>query len=135
MKNKENEKIMKQNTCRTIVNIPIELDQAFREMAVKRGIAKIAIGTRSAVFAPFENLGLIIIDEEQEHTYKSESTPRYHTREVAKFRVKEHNCLLLLSSATPDVETYYHAQQGTYSFNKLNLLSKTFLYFSTVCNA
>jgi len=86
---------------------------------VKRGIAKIAIGTRSAVFAPFENLGLIIIDEEQEHTYKSESTPRYHTREVAKFRVKEHNCLLLLSSATPDVETYYHAQQGTYSFNKL----------------
>lgn len=87
---------------------------------VKRGIAKIAIGTRSAVFAPFENLGLIIIDEEQEHTYKSESTPRYHTREVAKFRVKEHNCLLLLSSATPDVETYYHAQQGTYSFNKLS---------------
>lgn len=87
---------------------------------VKRGIAKIAIGTRSAVFAPFEKLGLIIIDEEQEHTYKSESTPRYHTRDVAKFRVKEHNCLLLLSSATPDVETYYYATQGIYSLNKLS---------------
>ena len=86
---------------------------------VKRGIAKIAIGTRSAVFAPFENLGLVIIDEEQEHTYKSESTPRYHAREVAKFRVNEHKCLLLLSSATPDIETYYKAQTGVYSFNKL----------------
>lgn len=86
---------------------------------VKRGIAKIAIGTRSAVFAPFEKLGLVIIDEEQEHTYKSESTPRYHAREVAKFRVNEHKCLLLLSSATPDIETYYKAQTGVYSFNKL----------------
>ena len=87
---------------------------------VKRGIAKIAIGTRSAVFAPFEKIGLIIIDEEQEHTYKSESTPRYHTRDVAKFRVKEHNALLLLSSATPDVETYYYATQGIYSLNVLS---------------
>ncbi len=87
---------------------------------VKRGIAKIAIGTRSAVFAPFENLGLIIMDEEQEHTYKSESTPRYHAREVAKFRVNQHKALLLLSSATPDVETYYYAKQGRYSLNKLD---------------
>ncbi len=87
---------------------------------VKRGLAKIAIGTRSAVFAPFENLGLVIIDEEQEHTYKSESTPRYHAREVAKFRVNEHKCLLILSSATPDIETYYKAQKGIYSFNKLS---------------
>ncbi len=86
---------------------------------VLRGIAKIAIGTRSAVFAPFENLGVIIMDEEQEHTYKSESSPRYHAREVAKFRVAQHNALLLLSSATPDVESYYHAVSGRYSLNKL----------------
>lgn len=86
---------------------------------VKKGIAKIAIGTRSAVFAPFENIGLIIMDEEQEHTYKSECTPRYHAREIAKFRVNEHNALLLLSSATPDVETYYNATTGRYSLNTL----------------
>lgn len=86
---------------------------------VKRGAAKIAVGTRSAVFAPFENIGLIIMDEEQEHTYKSESTPRYHARDVAKFRAKEHNCLLLLSSATPDVESYYYATSGRYSLSRL----------------
>ena len=86
---------------------------------VKKGIAKIAIGTRSAVFAPFENIGLIIMDEEQEHTYKSECTPRYHAREIAKFRVNEHNALLLLSSATPDIETYYNAVTGRYSLNTL----------------
>jgi primosomal protein N' (replication factor Y) len=63
---------------------------------IKNGDALIAIGTRSAVFAPFKELGLIIIDEEQEHTYKSEKTPRFHAREVAKFRAVQHNALLLL---------------------------------------
>ena len=87
---------------------------------VLRGIAKIAIGTRSASFAPFKNLGLIIMDEEQEHTYKSESSPRYQARDIAKFRAVEHNALLLLSSATPDIESYYNAQTGRYSFNKLS---------------
>lgn len=86
---------------------------------VLRGKAKIAVGTRSAVFAPFSSIGLIIMDEEQEHTYKSENSPRYHAREVAKFRVKEHNALLLLSSATPDIESFYHARTGRYSLNKL----------------
>ena len=86
---------------------------------VLKGKAKIAVGTRSAVFAPFKNIGLIIMDEEQEHTYKSESSPRYHAREVAKFRVNEHNALLLLSSATPDIESFYHAKTGRYSLNKL----------------
>lgn len=86
---------------------------------VLKGIAKIAIGTRSASFAPFKNLGLIIIDEEQEHTYKSESNPRYHARDIAKFRAAENNALLLLSSATPDIESYYNAQTGRYSLNKL----------------
>ena len=84
-----------------------------------RGKAKIAVGTRSAVFAPLRNIGLVIIDEEQEHTYKSESTPRYHAREVAKFRVAENNALLLLSSATPDIESFYHAKTGRYSLNTL----------------
>ncbi len=87
---------------------------------VKNGDAKIAIGTRSAVFAPFENIGLIIMDEEQESTYKSESTPRYHAREVAKFRITKHNALLLLSSATPSVESFYNALNGRYSLSVLN---------------
>ncbi len=86
---------------------------------VKNGEAKIAIGTRSAVFAPFGNLGLIVIDEEQEHTYKSEMSPRYHARDVARFRCAYNNALLLLSSATPSVETYKNAIDGKYAFVKL----------------
>lgn len=86
---------------------------------VKNGYAKIAVGTRSAVFAPFDNIGLIIMDEEQEYTYKSESSPRFHAREVAKYRCSKHNCLLLLSSATPSVESFYNCQKGRYSINKL----------------
>ncbi len=90
---------------------------------VKKGIAQIAIGTRSAVFAPFEDVGLIIMDEEQEYSYKSESSPRYHAREIAKFRCAQCNSLLVLSSATPSIETYYYAKSGRYS---LNTLSKRF---------
>ncbi len=86
---------------------------------VKKGIAKIVIGTRSAVFAPFDKLGLIIMDEEQEYSYKSESSPRYHAREIAKFRCAQNNALLVLSSATPSVETYYYAKNGRYSLNTL----------------
>lgn len=86
---------------------------------VKEGKAKIAIGTRSAVFAPFENLGLIVIDEEQEHTYKSEMSPRYHARDVARFRCAANNALLVLSSATPSLETYKNAIEGRYGFVKL----------------
>lgn len=86
---------------------------------VKKGLAQIVIGTRSAVFAPFENLGLIIMDEEQEYSYKSESSPRYHAREIAKFRVSSKNALLVLSSATPSVETFYYAKNGRYSLNTL----------------
>ena len=86
---------------------------------IKRGEAQIVVGTRSAVFAPFDKIGLIIIDEEQEHTYKSEMTPRYHTREVASYRIGCHNGLLLLSSATPSIDTYTKAQNGSYSLFKL----------------
>lgn len=86
---------------------------------VKGGQAKIVVGTRSAVFAPFDDIGLIIMDEEQEHTYKSESSPRYHARDVAKFRCAKNNALLILASATPSFETYTAAQQGRYSLNVL----------------
>ena len=86
---------------------------------VKNGEAKIAIGTRSAVFAPFDNLGLIVIDEEHEHTYKSEMNPRYHARDIAKFRCVKNDAFLLLSSATPSVESYYNAISGKYSLVKL----------------
>lgn len=87
---------------------------------VKSGLAKIAIGTRSAIFAPFKDLGLIIIDEEQEHTYKSEKTPRFHTRDAARFRAAYHKCLLCLSSATPSVETFSKAKSGKYKLYTLN---------------
>lgn len=81
---------------------------------VKKGLAKIVIGTRSAVFAPCVNLGLIIMDEEQEHTYKSEGKPRFHARTLSKFRIKYNNALLLLSSATPSIETNFYAESGIY---------------------
>ena len=86
---------------------------------VKKGLAQIVIGTRSAVFAPFDDLGLVIMDEEQEYSYKSESAPRYHAREIAMFRCAQNNGLLVLSSATPGVETYYYAKSGRYSLNTL----------------
>lgn len=87
---------------------------------VKNGDASIAIGTRSAVFAPFDRLGLIIMDEEQEYTYKSESSPRYHARDVARFRCSWHKTSLVLSSATPSLESYYFAaDSGVYSIERL----------------
>ena len=86
---------------------------------IKQGKANIAIGTRSAVFAPFSDLGLVIIDEEQEHTYKSEKSPRFHARDLAKFRVAYHKGLLCLASATPSVESYSAALSGRYSLFKL----------------
>ena len=86
---------------------------------IDRGEAKIVIGTRSAVFAPVHNLGIIIIDEEQEQTYKSERTPRYNARDVAKFRTKYNNALLLLGSATPSIESYSNALKGKYFLSVL----------------
>lgn len=81
---------------------------------IRDGKAHIVIGTRSAVFAPVTNLGIIVIDEEGEGTYKSESTPRYHARDVAKQRCFAQNSLLLLASATPSLESYYFAKSGRY---------------------
>ena len=79
---------------------------------IQDGGADIVVGTRSAVFSPLENIGLIIIDEEQEHTYRSESAPRYSAHEVARQRAAENGALLLLASATPSVESFYAARAG-----------------------
>ena len=87
---------------------------------IRSGQARVVIGTRSAVFAPCQDLGMIIIDEEQEYTYKSENTPRYHARDVAKYRIVSAGGLLLLGSATPDLESRYWAEQGRYHFFRLS---------------
>jgi len=87
---------------------------------IASGDAKIVVGTRSAVFAPVSNLGIIVIDEEGEGSYKSESSPRYHARDIAKQRCFAHNSLLLLASATPSLESYYNAKSGIYSLFELD---------------
>ena len=86
---------------------------------VRRGEAQVVLGTRSAVFAPLQNLGLIILDEEQEGSYKSENVPRYHARDVAKYRCVQNHALLVLGSATPSVESMYHAKKGDYALFEL----------------
>lgn len=78
------------------------------------GAARVVVGTRSAVFAPVQNLGLLIIDEEQDDAYKSEQSPRYHARDIAKYRVMQNKALLVLGSATPAVESFYGAESGRY---------------------
>lgn len=87
---------------------------------IRSGEARIVIGTRSAVFAPCDNIGIIVIDEEGEHTYKSEMSPRYHARDIAKQRCFRHNALLLLASATPSFDSYYNALSGRYSLFEMN---------------
>ncbi len=89
-------------------------------MKVRTGRATVVVGTRSAVFAPCENLGIIIIDEEHENSYKSDSAPRYNAIDVAKYRCVKNGCPLLLGSATPSVESYYNAQKGKYSLFTLD---------------
>ncbi len=84
------------------------------------GDIDIVIGTRSAVFAPFKKLGMIAIDEEHAHTYKSEMQPKYNAIDVARFRCSDSKCLLLLASATPSVESYYKAKKGTLALFTLN---------------
>ncbi len=86
---------------------------------VRRGLADIVVGTRSAVFAPVKSLGMIVIDEEQEHTYKSDMTPKYHARDIARLRCAENSALMLLSSATPSVESFKKAKEGIYTLVRL----------------
>ena len=86
---------------------------------IRRGDARLVIGTRSAVFSPVQNLGAIIIDEEQEHTYKSDQNPRYHARDIARYRCAHNNALMLLASATPSLESYRKAKEGVYTLVRL----------------
>ncbi|MBQ9416354.1 MAG: primosomal protein N' [Clostridia bacterium] len=86
---------------------------------IRAGEIHVVLGTRSAVFAPLPNLGLLIIDEEQEHTYKSDQSPKYHARDIARFRCASNRALLLLCSATPSFESYTKAKEGTYTLLRL----------------
>jgi primosomal protein N' (replication factor Y) len=91
-----------------------DVERAREWWRVRNGEARVVVGTRSAVFAPLERLGLIIVDEEQENSYKQEETPRYHGRDVAIVRAKMENAVALLGSATPSLESYHHATTGKY---------------------
>ncbi|HEY2548585.1 MAG TPA: primosomal protein N' [Candidatus Acidoferrum sp.] len=91
-----------------------DVERAREWWRVRNGEARVVVGTRSAVFAPLQNLGLIIVDEEQENSYKQEETPRYHGRDVAIVRAKSEGALVLLGSATPSMESYHHARNGKY---------------------
>jgi len=91
-----------------------DVERAREWWRVRNGEARVVVGTRSAVFAPLENVGLIIVDEEQENSYKQEETPRYHGRDVAIVRAKMEGATALLGSATPSMETYHHARNGKY---------------------
>jgi primosomal protein N' (replication factor Y) len=82
---------------------------------IRRGEVKVVVGARSAIFAPFENVGIIILDEEHEGTYKQEDTPRYHARDVAIKRAEYYNCPVILGSATPSLESYARATKGVYT--------------------
>jgi primosomal protein N' (replication factor Y) len=97
-----------------------DVERAREWWRVRNGDARVVVGTRSAVFAPLERLGLIIVDEEQENSYKQEETPRYHGRDVAIVRAKMENAVALLGSATPSLESYHHATTGKYELLTLS---------------
>lgn len=98
-----------------VIHSGLSLGQRLDEYKrIKRGDADIVIGTRSAIFAPVDNIGLIIIDEEGERSYKSDSSPRYYAHDIAKQRCMRHKAVLLLASATPSIESYYLAEKGAY---------------------
>lgn len=104
-----------------VIHSHLSLSQRLNEYKrIHAGQADIVVGTRSAVFAPLCNIGLIIMDEEGERSYKSEASPRYHARDVAKKRCAYHQAVLVMASATPSVESYYYAQQGRYKLYTLN---------------
>ncbi|MGH9712548.1 MAG: replication restart helicase PriA [Candidatus Acidiferrales bacterium] len=96
-----------------------DIERAREWWRVRRGEAKIVVGTRSAVFAPLEDLGLIIVDEEQENSYKQEETPRYNGRDTAVYRARLEGAVALLGSATPSLETYHNARTGKYRLLEL----------------
>ncbi len=103
-----------------LIHSGLSLAQRFdTDKLIRRGEIAIVIGTRSAVFAPLPNPGLIILDEEGEHSYKSEQSPRYHAAEVARMRAKYHHAALVLASATPSLESRYLAERGVYQLLRM----------------
>jgi primosomal protein N' (replication factor Y) (superfamily II helicase) len=96
-----------------------EIERAREWWRARRGEARVVVGTRSAVFAPVENLGLVIVDEEQESSYKQEETPRYNGRDTAVYRAQLEGAVALLGSATPSLETYHNARAGKYRLLEL----------------
>ncbi len=103
-----------------VIHSGLSLGQRYDEYKrIKRGEASVVIGTRSAAFAPLSNIGIIIMDEEGERSYKSDSAPRYNTCDVAKQRCAFHNAVLLLASATPSIESRYYAEKGLYKLLKM----------------
>ena len=86
---------------------------------IRLGEARVVVGTRSAIFAPLPDIGMIIIDEEHEYTYKSDTNPKYHAHDIARYRCRDHNAVLVLSSATPSVTSYYKAETGAYTLVEL----------------
>src|SRR5204862_5847430 len=96
-----------------------DVERAREWWRVRNGEARVVVGTRSAIFAPLENVGLIMVDEEQENSYKQEETPRYHGRDVAIVRAKMENAVALLGSATPSMETCHHARRCKYELQTL----------------
>ena len=103
-----------------IMHSALSLGERYDEYKrIKKGDAKVVVGARSAVFAPVGNLGIVIIDEEHEYSYKSETTPKYHATAIASFRAKQFNCPVVLASATPSAESYYKATVGEYTLIEL----------------
>lgn len=109
----------------TIMNSKLSKGERYDQFEkAKNGEVSVMIGPRSALFTPFPNLGMIVIDEEHEASYKSEYAPKYHAREVAIYRAKQTGAALVLGSATPSVESYYHALNGDYQLLELNNRAK-----------
>ena len=107
--------------CVAVLHSALRVSERYDEWKrIRQGSARVVIGTRSAVFAPVDNLGLIVVDEEQEHTYKSENAPRYHAREVAIYRGMKEQALVLLGSATPSIESMHLARSGVYAYIALH---------------
>ncbi|MEG0614336.1 MAG: primosomal protein N' [Oscillospiraceae bacterium] len=103
-----------------VIHSNLSLSQRLNEYKrIQSGQAKIVVGTRSAIFSPLDNIGIIIMDEEGERSYKSESSPRYHARDIARKRCATHNAVLLMASATPSIESYFYAVNNRYELFQL----------------